>query len=802
MIHKIDNITSIGKFRNYRATGQVNFHKLTTIFGDNGGGKTTLTSIFRSLTDNNPDIIRSRVSTNHTSPQTVQIIIRNNQYQDTFHTFNSTTGWPSTVSDIEIFDIHFINENVYSGFDFNDEHKKHLHQFVVGAQGVAIQQQIEQNKTAKTLSRQTQSGIEQQLIQLVGNNLTDDLISSFLTIAAEEAYDITRKITDAEAAVEVANVNAVIQLLPLVDQITQIPINIDFDILLNDLESTSETIQDLALKEIFERHCQDLATNINSPEHWLKSGYEYLSNKQESLATDSHQSLTCPFCKQNVDDSLDILKAYSLQFNEEFNLLLSRIQDHLSSLEAINMEVILQSLSNSNQINTERINSWSAHLPNNVQPPVFNIIANGDEFKAHYDSLLRIVRRKIQNPAELVAATPMTLFNTTQQEVKNNIINYNQRVIEYNTSITEFRARIQSIAQAENEANRLRRIQKRFEPTISDLCNQLLTERHTLRTLENAYTQLSQQQQTTAEAFFTSYRDRINHYLDSVFHTPFRIDEVVHVPPQGRAIHSKISYKLTIYNQDISFEVNHPYCIRECLSEGDKSTIALAFFLSKMDIDPNIQNKILIFDDPLSSFDTNRRTYTISVIKALFARIEQLIVLSHNEFFLHELSKDFGHTQKKSLRITENFVARASVIELCDLDKLVQNDYFKHIEALENFRINPNHDIKDTVLGWLRNVLESHLRFKFYKEIRNMTGHQTFGRLITFLDTQGVVFRDNGHRNTIISKLELINSVSWMPHHGIPMPNYTTIGINPNTITAAELDNLIQDTLNLIENQI
>ena len=79
------------------------------------------------------------------------------------------------------------------------------------------------------------------------------------------------------------------------------------------------------------------------------------------------------------------------------------------------------------------------------------------------------------------------------------------------------------------------------------------------------------------------------------------------------------------------------------------------------------------------------------------------------------------------------------MIETCDLDDLVKNDYFKHIDAIEAFRTNPNHAMKDTVLGWLRNVLESHLRFKFYKEISTMTGQQTFGRLISFLDTSGAV---------------------------------------------------------------
>ena len=176
--------------------------------------------------------------------------------------------------------------------------------------------------------------------------------------------------------------------------------------------------------------------------------------------------------------------------------------------------------------------------------------------------------------------------------------------------------------------------------------------------------------------------------------------------------------------------------------------------------------------------------------------------MSHNEYFLHEIGKDFGSAVKNTLRITENFAAKASVIEECDLDSLVKNDYFKHIEALEAFRVTPDHSIKDTVLGWLRNILEAHLRFKFYKEIRLMTGQKTFGRLISFLDTSGVIFRDNGNRATIISNLHLINGVSWKPHHGDPNPDYATLGMNPNTITAPELDNLIQDTLNLIEVQL
>jgi wobble nucleotide-excising tRNase len=796
MINKVEYLTSIGKYRNYTAAGQVNFKQLTLIYGDNGGGKTTLTSVFRSLTTNKPEIIRSRISTNHTAPQAAQITQIGTP--NVFHTFG-TAGWTTPLPDIEIFDIHFVNENIYSGFDFNDEHKKQLHQFVIGAQGVAIQNQIEQNKAAKATSRQNQATIEQQLIQQVGNNLTADLITSFLTIPATQANGIDQQIAAAEAALASANANSIIQTLQTLSPLTRITSGIDFASLITDLQTTSQAIQNATLEALFSNHCQDLAeSGLEGPENWLQRGFAYVESKQ----TANEPIISCPFCKQTIDGNAEILSAYISKFNAEFNALVQRLQSHSASLQSFNLDAAIQAINNINQTNTDRINSWATHLPNTVQPPTFNIIADEAALRAEFQNLIASLQQKIQNPTVAVATATATVFQSSGQTINTNIDSYNQSVTTYNTAIATFRSGIQTVANAQLAVDRLKRIKKRFETPIATLCSQLSTEKQTLRGLEAAYTTLSQQQQTAAATFFSNYQTRINHYLGNVFKTHFRIDNVVHVAPQGRATQSKIAYKLTIDGKDISFVPNQPFNAKECLSEGDKSTIALAFFLSKLDIDPNRQNKILIFDDPLSSLDTNRRTYTIGIIKALFHQMKQIVVLSHNEYFLHEIGKDFGSAVKNTLRITENFAAKASVIEECDLDSLVKNDYFKHIEALEAFRVTPDHSIKDTVLGWLRNVLEAHLRFKFYKEIRLMTGQKTFGRLISFLDTSGVIFRDNGNRATIISNLHLINGVSWKPHHGDPNPDYATLGMNPNTITAPELDNLIQDTLNLIEVQL
>ncbi len=797
MINKVENLVSIGKFRDYRARGQVNFKKLTLIYGENGSGKTTLTSVFRSLTANNPEIIRSRISTNHTTAQAAQITEFASP-NNVFHTFG-VNGWSNLFPEIEIFDIHFVNENIYSGFDFSDEHRRQLHQFVIGAQGIAIQNQIEQNKIDKTNSRQIQTNIETQLIQLVGSNLTQDLITSFLDIPAANANNIDQLITTAETVLASANASEIIQTLQPLSNLTRISTSIDFVSLIFDLQATSQTIQNKVLEILFAEHCQDLlANNIVGPENWLQTGFAYVENKQAS----NEPNIPCPFCKQSIDMSSDILNAYASKFNDEFNELVQRLQAHLQLLQKFNIEATLQAINNINQTNTSRIASWATHLSNTVQAPVFNIIANEANFRKELQDLIVSVQRKIQNPTVAVATATATVFQTSEQAINANIDVYNQNVVTYNTVITTFRSNIQTVTTAQLEVDRLKRIKNRFETQIETLCNQLINERQRLRGLETAYTQLSQQQQAAATTFFNTYQTQINHYLENVFRTPFRIDNVVHIAPRGRALQSQISYKLTIDGNDISFTQKQPLNAKECLSEGDKSTIALAFFLSKLDIDPNKRNKVLIFDDPLSSLDTKRRTYTIGIIKSLFQLLKQVVVLSHDEYFLHEVSKDIAASEKCTLRIAENFTAGASYIEVCDLEELVKIDYFKNLERLEKFRSIPDISLKDSVLGWLRNVLEAHLRFKFYREIRSMTGQPTFGKLISFLNRLPVTFRDNANRNDIISKLNLINGVSWKSHHGDPTPDYITLGMNPNTITASELNNLIQDTFDLIEKRL
>ena len=92
-----------------------------------------------------------------------------------------------------------------------------------------------------------------------------------------------------------------------------------------------------------------------------------------------------------------------------------------------------------------------------------------------------------------------------------------------NNQLTNFRSSIQTVTQAQLELDRLRRIKKRFEIPILTLCTELISQRQNLTSLTSAYPILMQQQETAATTFFNSYKTRINHYLDTVFKTLFRI---------------------------------------------------------------------------------------------------------------------------------------------------------------------------------------------------------------------------------------------------------------------------------------
>ena len=110
MLKKIVGISSVGRFVDYKVSGDMEFRKFNIIYGENGQGKSTLTHIFRSLNNNDDTHIKERNTLTIDSSPHIDILFDDNQkccFKD--------GSWDKSRSIFEIFDATFVNENIFYG---------------------------------------------------------------------------------------------------------------------------------------------------------------------------------------------------------------------------------------------------------------------------------------------------------------------------------------------------------------------------------------------------------------------------------------------------------------------------------------------------------------------------------------------------------------------------------------------------------------------------------------------------------------------------------------------------------------
>jgi len=152
---------------------------------------------------------------------------------------------------------------------------------------------------------------------------------------------------------------------------------------------------------------------------------------------------------------------------------------------------------------------------------------------------------------------------------------------------------------------------------------------------------------------------------------------------------------------------------RYTLSEGDKSTLAIALFLAKISFATNLGQLIVIFDDPLTSLDSGRRFITIKELAKLSEKIGQLVVLTHDATFAAELERDI-RVPNISLELVyknkESWLTRRN-----HQDRNVTG-LFRDIKTLTEFIKNgaSSESERRDVLRCIRPTLEGVVRVKYF----------------------------------------------------------------------------------------
>ena len=130
------------------------------------------------------------------------------------------------------------------------------------------------------------------------------------------------------------------------------------------------------------------------------------------------------------------------------------------------------------------------------------------------------------------------------------------------------------------------------------------------------------------------------------------------------------------------------------LSYGEKSTLAFAIFIQRIRNESD-NDTIIIFDDPISSYDIFRRYTTIGVLNTLSEiYYKKIVILTHESSFLISIINNIKTPTMKKLLLNEK---SATEIELVEIDSSYNGEINLYKTMIDGS--NPNIHLSQSVLA-------------------------------------------------------------------------------------------------------
>lgn len=172
------------------------------------------------------------------------------------------------------------------------------------------------------------------------------------------------------------------------------------------------------------------------------------------------------------------------------------------------------------------------------------------------------------------------------------------------------------------------------------------------------------------------------------------------------------------------------------LSEGEKSVIALIYFLAKLEEDGfKKESGIVVVDDPVDSQDEIFLFRTFGLIKRQLIKAEQLIVLTHNFAFFNlvrDWMNDTGEAELYLMTCNRSGTSHEAKIEpLPDIIKKYKTEYQFLFFQLYNFNKNGTGVDAPLIPNIARKTLEYFAGFKWSCSVDESFGNMVHSRYAT-----------------------------------------------------------------------
>jgi len=681
MLAKILRIKNVGQFDDYACRGQTDLARLSLIYAENARGKTTLSAIFRSLATRDGTPIAERRRLGSTEGPHVEIRLSDG------NAIFSNGDWNQTVPDIVVFDDEFVCRNVFAGLSVTLEQRRNLHRVVIGPRGVELAVRINGlDGASRDTARQIRES-EAQIRPAVRGGAT---VEDFCGLGMQD--NLGEAIADKQHQLEAARREQEIRQQP------------DFSPVALPDPPVDE------LRDLLARGVADLSAEAAGH---VQAHFRMLGPGGESWAADGMARIVderCPFCRQDVSQVL-LVRHFRAYFSEAYERLRADIrgaQAQLShTLSGDALAAIVQRASAQQEVRR----FWAQFMPiDEVAFPVDDIRMAWASLRDHIVALLeqKALRPLDPVPWQEDIQSHLVAFRNVADSVRA----ASETLQQHNPAIHELKARTNTIRAAaiEAELGRLLNIQARHTAPLSTVCDQHLVLLEAKRRIERDKEQARDDLNRYTAGVFRDYQTALNNYLRQ-FNADFQIADVAVDHAGGRA---GSRYHMIVNGTPVQLgdESTPPgtVCFRNTLSAGDRSALALAFFLAQLDGEPNLDTKIIIFDDPISSFDDHRMCTTQQVICRLAGRTAQMVVMSHSALFLRSIWDHRGDLFASTMKIAR--AAQGSAIEDWDIETEVTAEHFRLYMTLRNYNESNEGSVRE-VAATIRPFLEGFLRVAY-----------------------------------------------------------------------------------------
>jgi wobble nucleotide-excising tRNase len=479
-----------------------------------------------------------------------------------------------------------------------------------------------------------------------------------------------------------------------------------------------------------------------------------------------------------------LIATYKDYFSAAYNKLRTDISDTRQQIETNLSDRVIAAFERATDQNATSVEFWSRFC--DIAAPTLPA-GTGETFRTLRDATAALVDIKAAGPLERIA--PDETFTTASDAfaaLATAVTTYNEAVRAANATIAAKKAAIgaANTATVETQLARLRATKKRHEPTANQACIDYVVAVTMKEAIERNKETVREHLDEYTRTVIGPYQNSINDLLED-FTAGFRITNTAHGYAGGVA---SSTYQISINDTTVDLgdgdtPLDRP-SFRNTLSSGDRSTLALAFFLAQLMHDPNKVGKIVVFDDPFNSQDSFRREGTVTRIKRCGEVTAQVLVLSHDRPFLKRVWDRIEAADRNALSIARIDQTNSTILPW-DIESEMLAPYQAQRLVLTNFHSRNEGNPLDVVQK-IRLVLETH-----YRRLGSglLEDTDNLGAIVTKIRGAGAAHQ----LFPVCDKLDDLNLYTCRYHHG-ENPNYA-----PEPIDTAELQGFVKKTLNLID---